>query len=87
MGGKDKMDIAKIVIKLIAGGLVDLFAGAIISDVLDNSDVGKLPRVGAAIGGGLVAVMVGDKVGDYLCDELDDILEDVDDLKEALNDD
>ena len=83
----EKLRMAKLIVKLVAGGLVDLFAGAVISNVLDDCDVGKVPKIGAYIGGGLIGVMVGDKVGDYLCDEIDEFADDFDEIKTAIEED
>ena len=81
---KERFAKAKTVIRFIAGGLVELFIGAVTNHVIDKVDGSKAAKFGAKAGGFLVGMMVGDKVADYICDEIDDTADELDKLKEAI---
>ena len=78
---KERFATAKMIIKLIAGGLVELFVGAVTNHVIDSVRGPKAAKLGAKAGGFIVGMMVGDHVADYICDEIDKTADEFDELK------
>ena len=85
MNREDNLNLAKKIVKLVSSGLVELFTGAFVADVLNNVSGNKVSKFGARIGGGLIGLAIGDKVGDYVCDCVDDMMEELEALKESID--
>lgn len=85
MDKNENLKIVKTVVKFVACGLVELFTGAAVASIVDNVDGGKLPKLGAKVGGALVGLMIGDQVGDYICGGIDDLYRDIDEIKSVID--
>ena len=82
---KDKLEIAKTIIKMVTSGCVELFTGALVADVMNNVTGNRVSKVGARIGGALLGVYLGDKVGNQLCDDIDEMMDELDALKASID--
>ena len=82
---KETKDKVKTVVRFVVMGLVDLFASAAISNVVDRMDGPKIAKLGAKAGGALVGMAVSDKVADYVCDQFDEISDAVEEAKKSVS--
>ena len=81
---ESRMKYVKLGVKIAVGTLVEIFFGAVTNSVLGEVKGGKLAKLGAKAGGGILGAYAGVKIGDYICDEIDELTDDLEDIEETM---